>query len=148
MVISVFPRDAVLRSTDADWTRCDWEALPDDGKRYEIIDGVLYASTAPSLFHQWISKRGVRLLEEQLEDPGIAFIFAAPVGLFIPGCDPVQPDIVAVLQAHLRCPGADCGDSSTIESRTGFAGQARRLRPRGVTGILGLSPGGTRCAGP
>jgi Uma2 family endonuclease len=99
MVVAVFPRDAVLRSTDASWTRCDWEALPDDGKRYEIIDGVLYVSTAPSLFHQWISKRGVRLLEEQLEDSGAAYVFAAPVGLFMPGCDPVQPDIVVVLQA-------------------------------------------------
>jgi len=97
MVITILPRDAVLRSLDATWTRAQWEELGDDGKRYEIIDGVLFVSTAPSLFHQWISKRIVRELDEQLELPGIAFIFSAPVGLFMPGCDPVQPDIVAVL---------------------------------------------------
>jgi len=99
MVVSMFPRDAVLRSTDANWTRCDWEELPDDGKRYEIIDGVLYASTAPSLFHQWIGQEVNAALREQLVLPGIVFVFAAPVGLFMPGCDPVQPDIVVVLQA-------------------------------------------------
>ncbi len=73
--------------------------MGDDGYRYEIIDGVLFVSTAPSLFHQWISKRIVRELDEQLELPGLAFVFSAPVGLFMPGCDPVQPDIVAVLTA-------------------------------------------------
>lgn len=98
MVISTLPRDAVLRSIDAARTRSDWEELPEDGKRYEILDGVLYVSTAPSLFHQWISKRVFLSLDEQLENPGIAFVFTAPVGVFMPGCDPVQPDIVAVLQ--------------------------------------------------
>jgi Putative restriction endonuclease len=31
------------------WTHADWEALPDhDAVRYEVIDGVLYMTTAPS----------------------------------------------------------------------------------------------------
>ena len=97
MVITIFPRDAVLRSLDATWTRAQWECLGDDGYRYEIIDGVLYVSTAPSLFHQWTSQEINASLREQLVLPGIAFIFSAPVGLFMPGCDPVQPDLVAVL---------------------------------------------------
>ena len=99
MVLAGSPRDAVLRSLDATWTREQWECLRDDGNRYEIIDGVLFVSIAPSLFRQWISKRIVRTLDEQLELPGLAFVFSAPVGLFMPGCDPVQPDIVAVLTA-------------------------------------------------
>ena len=36
------------------WTYEDYAALPDDGNRYEVIDGVLYMTTAPSDFHQWI----------------------------------------------------------------------------------------------
>ncbi len=32
------------------WTYADWEALPDDGNIYEIIDGVLYRTTAPGSF--------------------------------------------------------------------------------------------------
>ncbi len=36
------------------WTLADWEALPEDGNRYEILHGVLFMSTSPSFFHQWI----------------------------------------------------------------------------------------------
>jgi hypothetical protein len=35
-------------------TYADWERLPDDENCYEIIDGLLYMTTAPSYFHQWI----------------------------------------------------------------------------------------------
>ena len=43
--------DLFLRSDDAAWNRARWERLPNDGNRYEVIDGVLYMSTAPSTFH-------------------------------------------------------------------------------------------------
>lgn len=96
MVFTTLPRDATLRSTDATWTAADWERLPDDGRRYEIIDGVLYMSTAPSLFHQWIVQQLHLALHGQLVLPGVAFVFLAPTGVFMPGCDPVQPDLVVV----------------------------------------------------
>ena len=34
------------------WTSADLEVLPDDGKRYEVIDGELYVSRQPSWHHQ------------------------------------------------------------------------------------------------
>lgn len=34
------------------FTSADLEAFPDDGKRYEIIDGELYVSEQPHFFHQ------------------------------------------------------------------------------------------------
>jgi hypothetical protein len=34
------------------WTSADLEVLPDDGKRYEIIDGELYISRQPHWHHQ------------------------------------------------------------------------------------------------
>jgi hypothetical protein len=33
--------------TSLSWTSKDLELLPDDGKRYEIIDGELYVSKQP-----------------------------------------------------------------------------------------------------
>ncbi|MGH2457245.1 MAG: Uma2 family endonuclease, partial [Chloroflexota bacterium] len=36
------------------WTASDLALLPDDGKRYEIIDGDLYVSKPPHLYHQAI----------------------------------------------------------------------------------------------
>ena len=35
-----------------DWTVAMLDALPDDGQRYEIIDGVLYVTPAPRVRHQ------------------------------------------------------------------------------------------------
>jgi len=83
-----------------EWTARDWEDLPDDGNRYEIIDGVIYVSTSPSYFHQWIIKRFVHKLGVPAEEQGLATVDFAPIGVFMPGCEPVQPDLVIVLAAR------------------------------------------------
>jgi Uma2 family endonuclease len=90
------PPELTTRSLDAGWDYARWSQLPDDGNRYEVIDGVLYMTTAPSFFHQWIASRIIRLLQTQIEDTGIGIVSFAPIGLLMPGCDPVQPDIVVV----------------------------------------------------
>jgi Uma2 family endonuclease len=88
--------DLALRSHRADWDRARWEQLPDDGNRYEVIDGVLYMTTAPSAFHQWIIRQVVRALFRQIDDAGVGITLWSPIGLFMPGCDPVQPDILVI----------------------------------------------------
>lgn len=80
------------------WTYGDWETLPHDEGRYEIIDGVLYMTTAPSNFHQWIVSRLYRAVGIPAEDQHVAFSFLAPIGVIMPGCDPVQPDFIVVLK--------------------------------------------------
>jgi Uma2 family endonuclease len=76
-----------------DWTHEDWEALAhENGNRYEIIDGVLYVSTSPSLFHNWIIRRLDKMIGTPAEDAGLGFVGIIEVGVFMPGCDPVQPD--------------------------------------------------------
>ena len=88
--------DLVLRSPAPDWNRARWEQLPVDGNRYEVIEGVLYMSTAPSSFHQWISRQIFLVLVRQIDDAGVGLSFYAPMGVFMPGCDPVQPDLMVV----------------------------------------------------
>jgi Uma2 family endonuclease len=82
------------------WTYADWETLPDDGNRYEIIEGVLYMTTAPSYFHQWIIRRLDHYVGVPAEQQGLGYAATAPIGLLMPGCDPVQPDFVIVLQSN------------------------------------------------
>jgi Uma2 family endonuclease len=82
------------------WTRADWEKLPDDGNRYEVIDGVLYMSTAPSWFHQWIIQQLIRFLGFPALEKGLAYVMQSPIGVFMPGCEPVQPDFVLILTEH------------------------------------------------
>jgi Uma2 family endonuclease len=96
MSITTTLPELVLRSIDANWNRERWEQLPEDGNRYEVIDGVLYMTTAPSYFHQWIVRQIALALIEQLDRQRIALTTWAPIGLFMPYCDPVQPDLVVV----------------------------------------------------
>lgn len=90
-----------MRSLDATWNRARWEELPDDGNRYEVIEGVLYVSTAPSFFHQWIVRQLARTLFTQIDDAGVGITVWSPIGVFMPGCDPVQPDLLVIRQADL-----------------------------------------------
>ena len=100
MVTLVIPTSAssIAGPPQGHWTHAAWEALPDDGNRYEIIDGVLYMTTAPSYFHQWIVRRLDHFIGIPAEQQGLAFAAVAPIGLIMPGCDPVQPDFVLVLK--------------------------------------------------
>jgi Uma2 family endonuclease len=83
------------------WTYADWEKLPDDGNRYEIIDGVLYMTTAPSNFHQWIIKYIYKALGAPAEERGLAEAAWSPIGVIMPGCDPVQPDFILIRKENL-----------------------------------------------
>jgi Uma2 family endonuclease len=99
MVTLLIPTDApyVTGPPQGKWTYADWEMLPNDGNRYEVINGVLYVTTAPSFFHQWIVRRLDRFVGVPAEEQGLAFAATAPIGVIMPACDPVQPDFTLVL---------------------------------------------------
>lgn len=82
------------------WTYADWEALPDDGYIYEVIDGALYTTTAPGTFHQWIVISLVQYLAIPAKAQGLGYAFTSPIGVLMPVCDPVQPDFVFVRQSN------------------------------------------------
>src|SRR5436853_6023849 len=98
MTITATGIELALRSHEANWDRERWARLPDDGNRYEVIDRVLYMTTAPSNFHQWIIQQLIRYVGIPATDTGLAFFAFAPIGLLMPGCDPVQPDFLLVLK--------------------------------------------------
>ena len=78
--------------------------MPEDGKRYEAIDGELYVTPAPLLRHQWISGNLVAALRRLLVDPGHGWVFSAAVGVEFPDSDEgVQPDIVFVSTGRSEC---------------------------------------------
>jgi Uma2 family endonuclease len=84
------------------WTAADWERLPNDGNRYELIDGVLYVTTAPSPLHQWCSDSLVYLLRTHLAEqkPPTGMLFSA-TGVILP-TGPVIPDLVYVTMQNLQ----------------------------------------------
>ena len=94
--MTVATPELALRSLNGDWNYARWDTLGDDGNRYEVIDGVLYMTTAPSFFHQWIVQQLIELVGAPLRQKGIAYYVTAPIGLLMPGCDPVQPDFMLI----------------------------------------------------
>ena len=85
-----------------EWTYADWELVgADDENRYEVIDGVLYMTTAPKNFHQWIISRLIKYVGFPAEDQESAHFFVAPIGVLMPGCDPVQPDFLIILEENI-----------------------------------------------
>ena len=73
------------------------EQAPDDGKRREAIAGGLYATPAPTVHHQRVSRRLERALLRLLEDPGHGEVFHAPIGVEFPETgEGVQPDLLFV----------------------------------------------------
>ena len=75
------------------WTSKDLESLPEDGKRYEIIDGELYVSKQPHYYHQRVCFKLGLLLEAWSERAGFGEVTGAP-GLVFAEDDDVAPDIV------------------------------------------------------
>jgi len=45
----VTPANRVRGPKQGNWTYNHYAALPDDGQRYEIVDGVLYMSPSPNI---------------------------------------------------------------------------------------------------
>jgi Uma2 family endonuclease len=78
------------------WTYEDLFALPDDGKRYEIIEGELYEMPDPSLAHAMAIANLITMLVPVVVRLGGRWL-TAPLDVFIQGANPVQPDIVVVL---------------------------------------------------
>lgn len=77
------------------FTVADWEAMPDDGRRYELIGGTIVVSPTPVTGHQRCSRNLQRHLEDAAP-PGHE-VFDAPVGLRLPGDQVLAPDLVVVL---------------------------------------------------
>jgi Uma2 family endonuclease len=99
----IIPTDApaIQGPKQGEWTYEHWETLlPDDGNRYEIINGVLYMTTAPKNFHQWILGQLFGIVGFPAQQTGLAYAYFSPIGVLMPGVTPVQPDLVIVLKTN------------------------------------------------
>ena len=83
------------------WTYDDFLRLPDDGVRYEIIDGVLYMTNAPDPEHQHAVVQIVVAIENLVRAGNLGVVYTAPIEVHLPGiAQPVQPDVLFVAQAR------------------------------------------------
>lgn len=74
----------------------DFLALPDDGQRYEILDGDLHMSPSPKAAHQRIVGSLYACLREHVTTHSLGEVFVAPFDVILTVNDIVEPDIVYV----------------------------------------------------
>jgi Uma2 family endonuclease len=86
-----------------EWTVEDLQDFPDDGNRYEVIDGELFVTPVPSWTHQDAVFRLQGILAEYLAREAVGYAVAAPADVVFSPRRGVQPDLfVAPLAAGRR----------------------------------------------
>jgi Uma2 family endonuclease len=78
-------------------TYADYAALPDDGRRYEIYEGEIEVTPAPTTRHQRVLGNLYFLLRQHLQDRQSGEVFVAPTDLILSDVTVVQPDLLVVL---------------------------------------------------
>ncbi len=77
----------------------DYCLLPED-RRYEVIDGELFVTPAPTTMHQVVKRRLERLIEEFVEPRQLGIVLDAPYDVVLSEYDVLQPDILFVSAAR------------------------------------------------
>lgn len=84
------------------WTYQDYKRLPDNGMRYEVIEGELYMTPAPSTKHQRLLLALTIRLSDYLKQTPSGELFFAPVDVRMGGlANPVQPDLLFIAANRL-----------------------------------------------
>lgn len=86
------------------WNRAMLEALPDDGRRHEIIDGVHHVTPSPSLVHQQVIADLLYALQEFLRVERVGLALSSPSDVELAEDTIVQPDIVVFARTGDRPP--------------------------------------------
>jgi len=74
----------------------DYVGLPNDGKRYEILDGELFVTPAPVPLHQRVSRNLERVLDRHVVDLSLGEVLYAPVDVILSATTIAQPDILFI----------------------------------------------------
>jgi Uma2 family endonuclease len=84
-----------------EWTYEDYLRLPDDGRRYEIIRGVLYVIGPPTVGHQLTIGAISLALHPYVRSSRLGVLLFGPFEIHLPGIAyPVQPDIFVIPAWH------------------------------------------------
>ena len=97
----VIPADHIPGPPQGAWTDADYFNLPDDGQRYELINGVLYMTPSAGSDHQSANNRLQTYLTIHVEFKGLGRVFGPPLDVMLGPTTTVQPDVSVVLQANV-----------------------------------------------
>lgn len=99
-------------------TYTDYAALPDDGKRHELIRGEFVMTPAPGSRHQWVVFRLARILADHADRRGLGTVWISPIDLILDDSTTVRPDILFLARGReelMRKRGAEGAPTLVVE---------------------------------
>ncbi len=82
-----------MPAVSGEWTAEMVRALPEDGNRYEVVDGELLVTPAPALRHQYVARELLLRLRDYLEANPIGDVLYSPADIEFEPRTMVQPDV-------------------------------------------------------
>ena len=79
----------------------EYQLLPENGPRYQLIEGDLYMAPAPNRYHQDISRNLEYILLDYLDEHPIGKLYHAPFDVYLDQHNVFQPDILFVSNSRL-----------------------------------------------
>ncbi len=85
-------------------TYADYARFPDDGRRWELLDGEAFVVPSPDVAHQNIAGRFYRVIADHLDGHGGGQVFIAPLDVLLSDDETVvvQPDVIFVSDEDAR----------------------------------------------
>lgn len=83
----------LMPATTIRWSAAQVRALPDDGKRYEVLDGELFVTPAPARPHQRALLTLIRLLDPYVARHRLGELLMSPADIEFSEDRLVQPDL-------------------------------------------------------
>ncbi|HEY5596635.1 MAG TPA: Uma2 family endonuclease [Candidatus Bipolaricaulota bacterium] len=80
----------------------DYVHLPDDGKRYEILEGEVFVTPAPKTKHQIISLNLAVVLQQHVRKHKLGRVLTAPTDVILSRTNVLQPDLLFLSNERLR----------------------------------------------
>lgn len=92
-----------------DWTYEDYRRLPDDGRYYQVVRGVLYVEPARSFGHQEVLGHLAYLLSRFVDERGLGIVLISPFDVILPEeiATPIHPDLLFIREEDRPHPGAE-----------------------------------------
>jgi Uma2 family endonuclease len=113
------------------WTPEMVRALPEDGKRYELIDGQLIVTPAPRSRHQRMAKQLFLRLNAYVEQHGLGELLWPPADIGLDDRSIVQPDLF-VLPAEHAHPALEWADVTALVLAIEILSPSTARHDRGV----------------
>jgi len=80
----------------------DYLHLPDDGNRYEILEGELHVAPAPKTKHQIVSLNLAAILHQHVRKHKLGRVLTAPTDVVLSRTNVVQPDLIFLSNERLH----------------------------------------------